>query len=369
MTVLDSASLKYWESLAEWGFRLVIIGVVGESLELITKWEESEAFRKWFGDRFDEKNLKRFVWFCKIIRPKRLPVESIFFGVVVIGLAMEFIGSQNATRISDAENMRLNGLYSDEYSNSVTLASRVEELRKKNNGLELAMASPVPPRLFSDFEIGWELSISRSGKLFRQANIIFESDIECSNMASQIGIILQYSKWRVKEFSTTKKIEDGIFVGVCSTNKNFDGDDISSACGVLVKGLNAKNIKAAIDNNINSKTSLRFNGMMILIGLRPTVLEYETEEAKKALNNSMDEIAQLEQQLASISKKSNEARTNSTTMAEMKDEAEITRLTGRISFLRMQRWPELWDAFMVLNHEQSEIVEKVSTNDMSFKLP
>ena len=40
MTALDSSWLKFWEFVSEFGFIMVIVGVVGEGTELVVKWIE-----------------------------------------------------------------------------------------------------------------------------------------------------------------------------------------------------------------------------------------------------------------------------------------------------------------------------------------
>ncbi|TAK95475.1 MAG: hypothetical protein EPO07_15435 [Verrucomicrobia bacterium] len=92
MTSLDSSSLKFWQIFSEWGFWLVIVGVVGESVELASKWII----------RCRQKPLS------KRLNRMLLPVESLFWVMLCVGLAMEFLGSHNAMQIADRENARLN---------------------------------------------------------------------------------------------------------------------------------------------------------------------------------------------------------------------------------------------------------------------
>ncbi len=92
MTTLDSSWLKFWEFVSEFGFIMVIVGVVGEGTELVVEWVERRK--------------------GKATAPKKpgwlLPVETFSFAILVVGLAMEFLGSHNAMRIADAENAKLN---------------------------------------------------------------------------------------------------------------------------------------------------------------------------------------------------------------------------------------------------------------------
>ena len=87
MTSLDSASLKFWESVAEWGFRMVFIGVAGEGAEIIAKLFFKKSFKK------HEHSWDIFSGICWLI--------------LVVGLAIEFKGTHNVTLLSDSENARL----------------------------------------------------------------------------------------------------------------------------------------------------------------------------------------------------------------------------------------------------------------------
>jgi len=122
MTALDSSWLKFWEFVSEFGFIMVIVGVVGEGTELVVKWIERRK--------------------GKATAPTKvrwlLPVETLSFAILVVGLGMEFLGSHNAMRIADAQNVRLNGLASaaneraaNTESNNLVLRSNVVALELK----------------------------------------------------------------------------------------------------------------------------------------------------------------------------------------------------------------------------------------------
>lgn len=88
MTDLDSDSLKFWQSFSEWGFCLVIVGVFGESVDLIAKWLIRCRKRR-LPKRVDK-------WM--------LPLESVFWIILCVGLAMEFLGGHKAMLIADRQN-------------------------------------------------------------------------------------------------------------------------------------------------------------------------------------------------------------------------------------------------------------------------
>lgn len=87
MFSLDAVSLKVWESVAEWGFVLVFVGVAGEGGEIVAKLFFKNSFKK-----------RERAWdIC----------SAVFWLVLVVGLAVELIGTHMATRIADRENARL----------------------------------------------------------------------------------------------------------------------------------------------------------------------------------------------------------------------------------------------------------------------
>lgn len=128
MTALDLSSLKIWESVGEWGFVFVWVGVAGEGVEIFIK-----LFRP---NLYDRKK------FCLDV------IGAIFWMILVAGLAVEFWGNHKAMRIADAENARLHVFAANTESNSIALSLTVEELRKQNDKLKAAM----PRRTISEIQ-------------------------------------------------------------------------------------------------------------------------------------------------------------------------------------------------------------------------
>ncbi|HEX3856257.1 MAG TPA: hypothetical protein VHY30_03040 [Verrucomicrobiae bacterium] len=83
MSSSDAFWLIFWEAFAAIGFIIVIIGVIIEGVEHFKKFPRKENARK-------------------------LQIEKIGWFLVVVGLAMEFLGDHAAKRISDREDARLN---------------------------------------------------------------------------------------------------------------------------------------------------------------------------------------------------------------------------------------------------------------------
>lgn len=96
MTAFDSASLKHFESLADWGTKLVIIGVAGEGIELLIKF-------------FEPRLKKRLKWrhFFHKTDPWINAVGGVFWIMVVLGLCWEFSGNHKAKVILDKDNAEL----------------------------------------------------------------------------------------------------------------------------------------------------------------------------------------------------------------------------------------------------------------------
>jgi hypothetical protein len=95
MSVIDAASLKSWESFADLGAWLVIIGVAGEGGEIVLKILKHKL-----------KNMCFLGWYNK----HEFSIElfaAVFWIMVVVGLAMEFRGNHKAKTITDRENVRL----------------------------------------------------------------------------------------------------------------------------------------------------------------------------------------------------------------------------------------------------------------------
>lgn len=303
---------------------MVIVGVLGESAELLVKWGRKRRFRK----RLNDVNRRRLVGFVKVARPKLLPVETVFFTVLVIGLAIEFLGSHTATRIADRENVRLKlkaeqagkdaalaninlqFLWNDNLelqetveglrSNNLGLQKQVEELRSNN----IALEAQSSPRMMEQHRLVAAI------QQFSGVKVIIISAIggDCTDTASQIANALNSAKWNAEPIIPTfKPVPSGISVGICSTNENwiafldwepdsmpgkqFSGIEagemlkLTNSCAVLVDALNNNDVDAKIDRDINRATSLRFNGVIIFVGPKPSLIDHKILREQINLDN------------------------------------------------------------------------------------
>lgn len=91
MESLSEPLLIFWRAFGDWGFILVIVGVLGEVLaaagETVLEKFSSDLLDKW--------------------RPRLKRYEIIAGWILIIGLAMEYEGHKNETVILDSDNAKL----------------------------------------------------------------------------------------------------------------------------------------------------------------------------------------------------------------------------------------------------------------------
>jgi hypothetical protein len=105
MTAADlSSSLNGWIHFAEFGCIVVIVGILGESVELVAKLGKRKDFIKWFSGRLNPRLLAPFV---KLTIPDKLWIEGISLILVAVGLLIEVIASHVVYGISDLQNAEL----------------------------------------------------------------------------------------------------------------------------------------------------------------------------------------------------------------------------------------------------------------------
>lgn len=114
MSSSDAMWLRIWEWIATIGFLLVLVGVVIEGVEHFKKFSKKEHARK-------------------------LHIEKIGWLILVVGLAMEFLGDHAAKRISDREYARLSAEAAESKERSKKLESGNLSLRAEVAKLEAAV--------------------------------------------------------------------------------------------------------------------------------------------------------------------------------------------------------------------------------------
>jgi len=152
-------SLESWEVFSEIGFWLVILGVVGESVELLEKFGVLPRTLKNWAPR----------------------LELIFWMILVVGLAMELIGSHNARIISS----RQNAVLEKEAADASLEAGRLKALVSWRD---------IP----DDKRVEFKAAV----KDFPKGKVIVESlasDAEGTNFAKQIADMLTQAGYAVSE--------------------------------------------------------------------------------------------------------------------------------------------------------------------------
>ena len=113
MDSFNDPLLLAWRSFGDWGFKLVIVGVVGELLAAFTDFLSEKLFKGWHSRWKSE-----------------LRITEFFFGaVLIIGLAMEYRGHKYETQILDSHNADLQikaGKAEQEAAAAKVLADRIE---------------------------------------------------------------------------------------------------------------------------------------------------------------------------------------------------------------------------------------------------
>jgi uncharacterized membrane protein len=123
MSSSDAFWLSIWEVLATIGFIIVIIGVVIEGVEHFAKFAKKEHSRK-------------------------LRIEKLGWFLVVLGLAMEFLGDHAAKRISDREAARLNA----EAGDARRIAGDANERAANTESNNLVLQAKLKTRIITEDE-------------------------------------------------------------------------------------------------------------------------------------------------------------------------------------------------------------------------
>ncbi len=266
--------LGFWEIVEFASIVIIAVGCGGEV------WSEHYVFKDAFASPAP-------------VKPSRERWNRIFGLMVVWGLVIELVAF---TFSFIASNREIEGLKLD----NIAREKQVEGLRQASDALE----GEIAPRVIEVSAPVFDL------KQFAgtEVAIVFScSSPDCPDAALSIGSILQSSGWNIVGFvPSCKAMRSGIFAGICSTNANWDemGDrgwrsiltdealrikhdsgisinelsKLNNACAAFVNELNKQGLDIAIDSMINFRTSLRFNGVVIFVGRKPTIVEAQIKQ-------------------------------------------------------------------------------------------
>jgi hypothetical protein len=96
---------------------MVIVGILGEGVELLAKLGRRKDFKKWFGERLNPRLLTPF---AKLTIPDKLWIEGISLYLVAAGLLIEVGASHEVYSISDSQNASLNREAADAWTNAAS---------------------------------------------------------------------------------------------------------------------------------------------------------------------------------------------------------------------------------------------------------
>ncbi len=271
------SSFSVWDWLQVVGTIMVLLGVAGELVAEFKRFPFNPT-------RFPPlESLKR-----------RIEITSLI--VLILGLLLEVVAlphsiveAGNARKIASEANERAstNEVHFAELTRSnLLLSATIEELRSNN----IAIEEQMKPR---DIE---EYAPSVALRKFAGVNavIICAACPDCSETASKIGTILGVglSNWHVEPaVLTAKEVDFGVHVSKWFTNQpsSEEYNKVSDACAALADELNKGGIDALMENSSRG-TTIKFNGVLIVVGEKPTPAEAELIKAKNDLQKSENEL-------------------------------------------------------------------------------
>jgi hypothetical protein len=258
-------------------------------IAVATLWNAVEDWRKaWSEFRSTTgaekaKNGRKFVllWLVPILSIIALPFtwQESTTSERKISEARERAG--NSERLAAELNLRAT---SNELAR-VGLEKQVELIRKE----KLELEAQLSPRV-----LWWQGRADERLQKFTgtKAVIIVSPCSDCYQIALQITGILSASGWHVERTNTFKHVEQGITIDVCSTNTDgwripLRKDMIAEAADALADELNQQNINSIRHHVL---TTLRFDGVLILVGARPVGLDAQILRARYDADRAWKQI-------------------------------------------------------------------------------
>jgi hypothetical protein len=181
------------------------------------------------------------------------------------------IGTTNAQLV--ASNLLLAASVETAESNNLVMRSNVVALEER-----------WAPRVIEEYAPSVAL------KKFAGVNavIICATCPDCASTAEKIKTILGFmlSNWNVEPvFPTAQEVDFGVRVSPWFTNQpsSEESSKVYDAAETLVDELNKGGIDASMDRRNTRGTTIKFNGVMIVVGAKPTPAESELIKAQNDL--------------------------------------------------------------------------------------
>jgi hypothetical protein len=269
MTALDSSSLKFWEVVGLWGFIFVWVGVAGEGVEIFIKLFQRKLYER-----------KKF---CLDV------IGAVFWIVLVIGLAVEFLGNVKAMRIADSINSRLDAEAGQARQNAgaaielaaqigttnAQLSLRVEELRSANLALELKLQ----PRRITAQQRDKFIELLKEAPKCPVKVFVGREDDETANYAKQVREILDsagYGTGKDNDIISLPYLSHISPIGDPTTDFPFEIAFYGTAVGRDNSDVNWPGLKIIFDNK-NQVTTI-------------TILSRDVSAAPGFINKAFNEI-------------------------------------------------------------------------------
>jgi len=251
---------------------------------------------------------------------------SVISGLEIADLSDKSAAANNEAKQAAKEAGRANERAAMVESNNAVLSLHVEELRSNNIALERQMQ----PRLIESSHPIKRLTQFAGTK----AKIICATGGDCASTANQITAILQSAKWNVEVIRTEKAVPPGVLVGLSSSTNGLNlleywagttfgvGGKSQShiAVAVLADELNNGGIPACAFERMYFHTSLRFDGIVIIVGPRADQLFEQGFGLENKQRELMEQMLELGESISSLKM----SLTNQENAA--KSQAELNRL-------------------------------------------
>jgi hypothetical protein len=266
MCLISSSLLTAYEFVTRHlAIVLVLIGVLGEGVELVLKIWWEHVYKKY---------------------ERKIDVAAfIFWAIVIIGLGCEI---PDAVK-TDRETANLETTNAQLVASNLEAAMKIEEMRSNNIEDELQLS----PRLIE--QEGATTRMKEFSGL--EVAIIFGMGSDCAATAGQLTTILREAGWKVSSVTQTfLPLQTGVVLGTASTDGQWPSglgaktpdkpladlqQQILRAGSALVDELHNDNITADMSGWINRRSNLRFNGMLIEVGPKETVEEMRRKKAQE----------------------------------------------------------------------------------------